>query len=223
MIPKLSLLTPLMAACAVAAWCVVLGRKGLRPRPEYRPVAWLLTWFTVSNLSRAAIQFWILDPGRNAIGADVPFVDTDRFWFFVEVTVRTAWPFAILATGLVVFLRRSPWAAVVPWAIASAALCWLYPEVRRVEQARVEAWISLVCWTCTVLAGWVGHFRQRISIEWCYAPMVFVLAAHAAVISVVKFGSIAELDWLIARVVQGTVYAGLLAYQLWILGEQRTS
>jgi hypothetical protein len=223
MIPKLSLLTPLMAACAVAAWCVVLGRRDLPSRPGYAPVAWLLTWFTASNLSRAAIQTWILDPGRQAIGPDAPFVGADRFWFFVEVTVRTAWPFAILSTAFVVFLRRAPWVPLLAWAAVSSALCWLYPEVRRIEQARIEAWVSLACWSGTVLTGWLGHFRKRISIEECYTSMAFVVAAHAAVILVVKFGSVAEFDWMIARVVQGTIYAGLLAYQVWILGEPRTS
>ena len=223
MIPKLSLLTPLMAACAVAAWCVVLGRKGLRPRPEYQPIAWLLTWFTASNLSRAAIQTWILDPARERIGPDAAFVGADRFWYFVEVAVRTAWPFAIVTAAFVVFLRRAPWAPIAAWFAASALQCCLYPEVRRELQGRIEAWVSLGCLLVTTIAGWLGHFRRRASIECCYGPMVFVFAAHVAVVMVVKFASVAELEWAIARIVQGTVYAGLLAYQVWILGESQTS
>lgn len=211
-----------MAACAVAAWCVVLGRRGLNGRPGYKTIAWLLTWFTASNLLRAFVQVQILDPARAAIGPDAPYSWPVRGWYLFELAMRTAWPFAILATALVVLLRRGPWPAALGWAFSATALCVAYPALRRVPQAQLEGWIALGCWTLTVLAGWYGHFRHRMSREECYAPLVFIVAAQAAVILVVKFGSYPEQDWMIARVLQGTAYAGLLAYQLWILGE-RTS
>lgn len=211
-------MSPLIAACAVTAWCVVIARRSL-----YTPVAVLLTWFTASNLIRVLVQHFMLVPARAALGAEPPYPWPMRGWYFVELAMRTAAPFAVIAAALFVFLRRSPWPAVVGWVAASAYLCAMYPELRRVPQARAEAWIGLACWTTSVGAGWLGHFRRRVDIRECYVPMALVLATDAAILFVVQFGRYPERDWGPARVAQGTVFAALLLYQLWILGWERRS
>lgn len=215
---RITLLSPLMAACAVAAWCVVLKRRAL-----YAPAALLLTWLAASNVIRVLVQAFALAPARAALGMDPPYPWPVRGWYFVELALRLSIPFAILAAALFVFLRRSPWPAALGWVAASAYLCAMYPELRREPQARVEAWIGLACWTTSVIAGWLGHFRRRVDIRECYVPMALVLSVHAAVLFVVQFGGHSQRDWDPARVVQGTVFAALLLYQLWILGLGRRS
>jgi hypothetical protein len=211
-------LSPLMAACAVAAWCVVVSR-----RPLYATVAALLTWLAAGNLIRLLVQYLMLAPAHASLGEEPPYPWPVRGWYFVELAVRASVPFAILAAALVVFLRRRPWLAALGWAAASVYLCAMYPELRRESQARAEAWIGLGCWTTSVFAGWQGHFRRRVDIRECYVPMALVLSVHVAVLLVVQFGGDPQRDWDPARVVQGTVFAALLLYQLWILGWEKRS
>lgn len=218
MLDRITLLTPLIAACAVAAWCVVLGRRAL-----YAPVAILLTWFTATSVARVSVQAAMLVPARAALGADPPYPWPVRGWYFVELALRASIPFSILGAALYVFLRRRPWIAAIGWALAAAYLCAMYPELRRESQARAEAWIGLACWATSVIAGWLGHFRRRVDIRECYVPMALVLSVHAAVLFVVQFGGYAQRDWGPSRIVQGTVFAALLVYQLWILGLGRRS
>ena len=218
MLDRITLLSPLIAACAVAAWCVVLRWRSL-----YTPVAVLLTWFAASSVVRVAAQAYVLAPARAALGSEPPYPWPVRGWYFIELALRASIPLSILGAALFVFLRRSPWPAALGWVAASAYLCAMYPELRREPQARVEAWIGLGCWTASVLAGWLGHFRRRVDIRECYVPMALVLSVHASVLFVVQFGGYAQRDWGPSRVVQGTVFAALLLYQLWILGLGRRS
>lgn len=215
---RITLLSPLIAACAVAAWCVVVRRRSL-----YTPAALLLTWFAASNLIRVLVQHFMLAPVRVALGDEPPYPWPVRGWYFVELATRTAWPFATLGAALFIFVRRSPWPALVGWVAASAYLCAMYPELRRKPQANAEAWIWFACWAVSVLAGWLGHFRRRVDIRECYVPMALVLSVNAAILFVVQFGGYPERDWGPARIVQGTVFAALLLYQLWILGWERRS
>jgi hypothetical protein len=219
----ISLLTLVFAACAVVAWCIVLGWRGRGGDVGYAPIAVLLTWLTASNMLRAAMQLMVLRPARAILGPDLPYDGPSRLIYFAELSIRNAWPFALLGAALLVFLGRTPWIALLGWIAASVALCWLYPELRREPQARVEAWIAAACWAATIAVGWWGHFVKRSDRPPCYIPMALMLAAQASVTLVVRFGSYPQDDWTIARIVQGTVYAGLLAYQVWILEEQQTS
>jgi hypothetical protein len=218
-----SLLTPLFGACAVLAWLIVIGSKSRRPSNGYIPIATLLTWLTASNLMRALIQVFVLREVRAILGPDAPYDGPLRLLYFVEIAVRAAWPFALLGASMLVFLGRRPWISIVGWVAATAILCWLYPEIRRQPQARIEAYVALACWAASALAAWWGHFMRRTDRPSCYVPMSMMLGAQLSVTLVVRFGSYPQDDWTIARVVQGTVYVGLLGYQAWILGERQTS
>lgn len=180
-------------------------------------------WLTASNLIRIPVQRFVLNPARVALGAEPPYPWPMRGWYFVELATRIAAPFAVTAAALFIFVRRSPWPVALGWVAASAYLCAMYPELRRAPQAWVEAWIGLACWVVSVGAGWLGHFRRRVDIRECYVPMALILAADAAILFVVQFGRYPQRDWGPSRFVQGTIFAALLLYQLWILGRAQRS
>lgn len=205
----ISLLTPLVAACATTAWITVVYRR----LPSYAPIAYLLTWWTAYTLARAANRIAILAPARAAIGPDAPYSGATLLGYCVEIALRLSWPFAILATCIVVFLRRGAWWVAVPWLTCATALSLAYPALRRRPQSLIEAGIASACWIASVWCVWKGHRRLRIDPPECYVPTALILGAQLAVILVVQWSGQQETEWSIARAVQGVVYAALLLYQ----------
>ncbi|MGK3995080.1 hypothetical protein [Sorangium sp. So ce1024] len=212
-VAPLSALTPILAACAVSAWALARGWRG-RPRwPFYRPVALLLSWALATALSRGAIQHWILNPARAAIGEEAPYSGGARAWYLVELAVRLSWPFAILAATLAVFRRRRPWWLVGAWAVTAAALCWSYPEVRRELQWHIEAGVASACWTGSAWAVWRWYAGDESAPVAAHTTMMLVLAAQLSVIAVTLWSGAPAEHWTSARVTHGVMYAAVLAYQ----------
>lgn len=211
---SISVLTPIVAACAVLAWCLVLKRNLY----GYITIGTLLTWWTAHVLVRAANQIAILVPTRDRIGPDAPYEGAARLAYYIELSLRLSWPFAILAACLAMFLRRRPWWVVPLWALFAGAFCFFYPELRRRPQSYVETAVAASCWIASVWCVWKGHRRLRIDLPECYMPTALILGAQLAVILVVQFAGQQQNDWSIARAIQSFAYGGLLLYlaaKLW--------
>lgn len=210
-VAPLSLLTPLLVACAALAWAITLGWRRRPCWPFYMPVALLLTWACVTALARAALQHWILNPTRAAIGDDPPYEGTARLAYFGELAIRTTWPFAILAAAFAVFLRRRAWWTLPAWALTVGGLCAAYPDLGRTPQAWVEAGVAAVC---LVVSGWAFKRGKDIDPVPSHEAMVLIMAAQLGVIVAVHSSGEPHLFWDIARLVQGGMYAWLLWYQV---------
>lgn len=204
----LSLLTPFIAACTVVAWFIV-KRRSLY---GFAPIAVLLTWWTVYTLARAANRWAILAPTRERIG-DAPYEGAALGAYYLEISLRLSWPFAILAACVAIYLgRRVGWIAAL-WSLAAVAMCWAYPELRRRPQALVEAGVASACWVASVGAYVYGHRRLRVDPPECYVPTAIILGAQLAVIAIVQWGGHQDTEWPIARGIQGVMYSMLLSYQ----------
>ncbi|XXY51000.1 hypothetical protein WME91_07630 [Sorangium sp. So ce269] len=209
----LSPLTIILAGCVALAWALARGWRG-RPRwPFYRPVAALLSWALATSLARGAIQHLVLHPAREAIGPDAPYSGPARAWYLAELAIRLSWPFAILAATLAVFRRHRAWWLVGAWALAAAALCWAYPDIRRGPQWRIEAGIASVCWLGSAWAVWRWYAGDESAPVAAHTAMMLVLAAQSSVLAVTQWSGNPVEHWTGARVTYGVMYAGVLVYQ----------
>lgn len=204
----LSLLFPLVFACAALAWGVVKRRRAL----GYTPLAALLTWWVAYTLVRAVNRWAILAPTRERIG-DAPYEGAALGSYYIELALRLSWPFAILAACIVIFLARRAWWTAVAWVVAAVGLCWAYPDLRRRPQSLVEACIASACWVAAVGCAVYGHRKLRVDPPECYVPIAIILGAQLAVIAIVQWGGHQDTEWSIARGIQGAMYSILLTYQ----------
>ena len=186
-VAPLSPLTLILAACVVLAWAIAQGWRARVRWPFYRPVALLLSWTLATWLARGAIQHWLLQPARGAIGDELPYAGAARLAYFGELALRVSWPFAVVAAALAVFLRRRAWWVLPAWVVVAGALCWAYPELRRRPQALVEAGITTACWLAGAWAMWRSYFRECIDPVASHGGMTWVLAVQLSVAVVVGF------------------------------------
>ncbi len=214
-VAPLSPLTPLLAACVVAAWAITRGWWARVRWPFYRPVALLLTWTLATWLARGALQAWVLSPVREAIGEEAPYEGVARLAYFAEVALRVSWPFAVLAASLAVYMRRRPWWLALAWVAAATALCWAYPELRRRPQALVEAGVTTACWAASAWAMWRSYRVEDIDPVASHGGMTWILGSQLSVALVVQWFGNPYVDWPLARIMQGAGYVGLLCYQAW--------
>lgn len=212
-VAPLSTVTFILAACAASAWALTRGWFG-RPRwPFYRPVALLLSWALATSCTRGAIQAWVLQPARAAIGPDAPYAGAERVAYLAELAIRLSWPFALLAAALVVFRRRRPWWLVGAWAVAAAGLCWSYPEVRRELQWRLEAGVASLCWTGSAWTIWRWYSGDESAPVAAHTAMMLILAAQLSVLVLILWSGNPVEHWTGARITHGVMYASVLAYQ----------
>lgn len=210
-VSPLSPLTAVLVACAAVAWSITRGWRRRAHWPFYRPVALLLSWACVTALARAALQHWVLNQEREAIGQEAPYEGTARLAYFGELTLRTSWPFAILAAAFAVFLRRRAWWTLPAWLVTAAGLCAAYPELGRKPQAWAEAGIAAVC---LAASAWAFRRGKDIDPVPSHEAMVLIMAAQLAVIAGIQSSGEPHLFWSIARIVHGGIYAWLLWYQV---------
>lgn len=210
---QISYLTPIVVSCCALAWARRFGVAGVTPLRSYAPVAVLLSWWLLYTAARATLWHLSLGPGRDAIGPDAPYSGDALLVYYAEIALRLSWPFAILATCIVVFLRRRAWWVAAPWIASAVALALAYPALRRRPQSLVEAGIASACWLASVWCIWKGHRKLRIDPPECYVPVALILGAQLGVILVVQWSGRQDTEWSIARAVQGVVYATLLGYQ----------
>ncbi|WP_438029038.1 hypothetical protein [Sorangium sp. So ce233] len=219
-VAPLSPLTIILAACVGLAWALTRGGRG-RPRwPFYRPVALLLTWTLATWLARGALQAWILQPTRAALGPELPYDGPARIAYFGELALRISWHFALLAAAVAVFLRRRAWWAAAAWVAVSAVLCWAYPGIRGENQARVEAIIGTIALLGSGWAMWRGYRAAVLPVP-SHGAMGWILATHLAIVVAVEWGQNPRADWSAARLVTGVGFLGLLQYQVRKLRGQR--
>ncbi|WP_437310016.1 hypothetical protein [Sorangium sp. So ce388] len=214
-VAPLSPLTPILAACVALAWAITRGWWARVRWPFYRPVALLLSWTLATWLARGALQAWVLQPARRAIGEEAPYTGLVLVAYLAEVALRTSWPFVVLAASMAVFLRRRPWWVLPAWAVFAAVLCAAYPELRRGPQALVEAGATTACWLVSAWAMWRAYRVEDIDPVASHGGVTWVLAAQLSVAVVVQWFGSPYADWTIARIAQGGGYLGLLSYQAW--------
>jgi hypothetical protein len=212
-VTPLSPLTLILAACVVLAWALARGWRGRPQWPFYRPVALLLSWALATSIARGAIQHWALNPAREAIGPEAPYSGQGHAWYLAEVAIRLSWPFAIFGATLAVYLRRRPWWLVPAWAVAAAALCWSYPEVRRELQWHLEAGVASACWLASAWAVWRWYAGDESAPVASHTAMILVLAAQLSVLAVTQWSGNPVEHWTSARVTHGVMYAAVLVYQ----------
>ncbi len=210
-VAPLSPLTPILIACAAVAWAITRGWRRRARWPFYRPVALLLSWACVTALARAALQHWVLNPTREAIGKDQPYEGTARLAYFGELALRHSWPFAILAAAVAVFLRRRAWWALPAWGLSAAGLCAAYPDLGREPQAWVEAGVAAAC---LIASAWAFRHGKHVDPVPSHEAMVLIMAAQLAVVVGVQSSGEPHVFWDIARILHGAMYSWLLLYQV---------
>jgi hypothetical protein len=211
----LSILTPIVAACAVTAWILVRRRW-----PAYRPVALALTCVVGADLLRAALQEMVLRPARASLG-DAPYQWPVAGAYHLEQALQLSLPLTLVLAATAVFARRPAWVAVIgAWGALSAGFAVAYPWLRLERRDTAHAMVHTGALLLIAALGarslreyWhrVEHWRA-----WHWA-IGYLLAIEVGVAVSVTWWDAPGLHWEIARRIQQVAYAGLLAYQCWRL------
>lgn len=123
------------AGVTLAAVVVVLAWSVTRRQREHLYVASVLTLGLTSDVIRKAILVYILRPAR-VVSGDNPFNGAARIACDVDNALILAYPAALAALALWVFLRRRPWPVACVYVLAVSTLAAIYPVSRGVFLAR---------------------------------------------------------------------------------------
>jgi hypothetical protein len=140
-----------MVGAVLLAW--ILATK----RPEHRPVAVLLSIGLGVDVGRHVYDVAVLAPLRASLGVDVPWTGWARVAAFGAHAMTLAWPAAIVATALVVFAGKKPWAAVIAWAIVLAVLAVVHPIAS--DQAKALALVQALSIVGSAGIGYAWYRR----------------------------------------------------------------
>jgi len=191
----------LLASIVVAlAWVVV------RRRPDHRPVAAVLTVGLVSDVARQALRVAVFLPARERLHG-APFTGWVRVAADVDNALFLAYPAAIVALMVVVFLRRRAWPVAVLWALAVAALAIAYPASRGAVLSRCYLAAELAAVAMTVGAA-VTWFWRREAPTLTHGIALLIGASEAA--TLLPFYKGLFNSWTLARASYVTLYAILI-------------
>jgi hypothetical protein len=194
----------LLAGVATAlAWLVA------RERPDYHSVAALLTVGFISDLARQALRIAVFLPARERF-AGAPYTGWTRIAADADNALVLAYPAAIVAVALWVFLRRRPWLVAVGWAVSVAALAVAYPATRGAVLSRCYLGAELVAIAVTVGAA-VTWFWRREPPTLTHAVTLLIGASEAATLLPFRKGLFTS--WTLAQAAYVTMYVILIVLQ----------
>jgi hypothetical protein len=146
----------LSALATVLAWAVAKSRL-----EEHRPIAALLTFGLASDLMQRALKANVLTPGYATLGK-APATG----WLLVardaDHALFLAWPAALAAVVLWIYLKRRPWPIVLGYAAVVIGVVVLgYPAIRGDQLRTPYLGFQLACVTVAIGAflHWIG-FRK---------------------------------------------------------------
>jgi hypothetical protein len=141
------------ALAMVLAWAVAARRT------EHRPIAALLSAGLAASAACTAWNAIMVEPLRAALGTATPWSG----WPYVAGTILHAlvfvWPAALVGAALVVFARRSPWPAILAWAMVVFAFGLVHPAARGQVFAHQLAELAA---TLTAAGLWTAWARRRV-------------------------------------------------------------
>lgn len=217
---RLAVLGYLLSAFATAsAWALA------RRRTEHRPVAWLLTCGLVTDLVRVAIQLGILAPGYALLGG-APATGWLRLAFHIEQALFVAWPAALAAAAIALFLRRRPWPAVLAWAAMAGVLAAGYPTIRGalLQRAYLGAKLAGITVGFGALLTWALPRTRKLELSHACLALVIILDAGTLVVGAWRTDVFTA--WPLDQIGYCVLYAVLIAMQgggLWTLPSVSTS
>lgn len=180
----------------------VLAWHRARDRPEHRPVAALLTIGLVSDLARQALRTAVFFPARERF-AGAPYTGWTRVAADADNALVLAYPAAIVAVAMWVFLRRRPWPVAAFWALAVAALAVAYPATRGAVLSRCYLGAELVAIAVTVGAAAMWRWRREPP-TLTHAVALLLGASEAA--TLVTFRKGVFTSWPLAQAGYVTLY-----------------
>lgn len=208
------LLLSVLLHILAAGMAITIARR----RADYRPVAALLVGTALANL---ALFGFILGGAPTSVPAE-PLTGMARLAGHTRQALYLLWPFGLVATFLVVFLKRRPWPVAAAYGVFLATLVFGYPTIRGdlLRQAYLAAEIASVLLSLGILIQW-GWRRESPTLVHLAAMML--LFGEAGVLYGAWQGDIFGAGWDMGPVMYSTVYAVLCAVQgvvLWRHGAQ---
>src|SRR5262249_45015990 len=152
----------------------------------HRPVAALLTFGLAADVVRQVLQWFVLAPAYGTL-AGAPATGWIRVVTHVDQALFLAYPAALAATMLWIYIGRRPWLLMVGYAIATLIIVASYPGLRGAPLVEVCFGFQLAC--SLVMVGAFAHwvlFRSNPP-----APSHFVVA----LMSVVEIANVSVGPW----------------------------
>ena len=197
-----------------AALAVVCARK----HSEHRPVAAFLAGAVATDLTRLALQEWIIRPAREALlaagiePATVPLTGWPRVAFHLDSALFLSWFAALAALSLWVFLRRRPWPVAIVHGLAVTALVLSYPTIR--YDTLLQFYLAAQLATLTVGLGALGPWLGRASprLPQVVTSCILMVDLAGIVAGPWRFGLFGA-AWSFAQVMYSALYAVLIVVQ----------
>lgn len=205
------LLYVLALVAAALSWAVASGR------PLHRPVAWLLTFQIISDLTRLAIRELVfLKHGP------WPATGWLRAVFHVEQALFIGWRMGIAALAVRIFGGRRPWPVFLAFAVIELGLAASYPAVRGELLQRAYLAIELA-----VLCVSIGFALQWLSRREPWTPETLVtgliIALEAAMVTGGPYRFVIFSAWDRAWAILLVMYAGLIIVEGWVWSKSTRS
>ena len=198
-----------LVVVVLSAITTALAWRLARERPDHRPVAALLTLGFAADLARQTLRIAVFLPARDRF-AGAPYAGWTRVAADVDNALVLAYPAAIVAVALWVFLRRRPWPVAVFWAVAVAALAVAYPVTRGAVLSRCYLGAELVAIAVTLGAAamWLGRHEPPTL---THAVTLLIGASEAATLVTFRKGLFTS--WTLAQAGYVTLYVILIFLQ----------
>jgi hypothetical protein len=163
----------LSAIATSLAWALA------RRKPEYRPIAYLLTAGLASDVAQRALRPLLLHWAATL--GDATWTGWPRVTAHAYQALFMVWPAALAATALVVFLERKPWPVIACYGAVVAGVVVLHPKARDGSLPRVYAAVQMACLLVAVgsAAMWyLSSRRTRGRASTAQAALMFILSVE---------------------------------------------
>jgi hypothetical protein len=190
----------------LSALATVLALNVARKRREHRPVAALLAFGLLSDLARWPLRAWVLLPAHERFGTE-PLQGGARLAFHVDQALFLAYPAAVAALAIGIFLRRRPWAVAIVWAATIGVLAAMYPATRGALLRRCYLAAELASLTLAVgsFITWVWKRETPTLTHGC----VMLIAGIELAMLIGPYRLNIYSDWDIAAAMYSTMYVAL--------------
>lgn len=192
------------ALAALLAW-----RLAAR-RPDYRPVALLLTLGLGIDVARRALGLFVISPARVTFGT-APFVGFARAAGHVDSALFLAWPAGLAALAIFVFSRRRSWAVLAIYVVAVVVLVIAYPLTRGdvLRRAYLAAELAALLIAVGTFLMWAIR-GEAVTVP--HLATMMILSIDLATLLGPWRGNVFT-SWPAAQVMYTTLYAALAILQ----------